>query len=342
MGKIDTAQWGAFTVGTLFEAVRGKVNGLQTQDEGNIPVIAAARTKQGVAGYYNVSAPFSNKITVSCNGVGCGSTFYHPYSFNINGDAIVLTELQPMTYKIKQFIACMLDGVLMRKYSYEEKCSPDKVKTEIIKLPVGAEGNPDWQYMEDYMRNLETTVSDSLTKLLSVKEVEHIKVDSSAWVAFDIVKCFDLSLPKGDIQVKGLDIGNTPLITPSGMNNGLFQCIPEDSKSTLYDTNALTVDMFGNAYYQDEKFFVTAHGHVNVLKPKLIINKYIGLFMASAIKSMFMQKYGFSDMCTQKVLKAEKIYLPVDAKGEPDWQYMEQYMKTMEQKAKQTLDSLSS
>ena len=49
--------------------------------------------------------------------------------------------------------------------------------------------------------------------------------------------------------------------------------------------------------------------------------------MASAIRMMFKEKYSFSEMCTQKVLKKEKIKLPVTSTGEPDWQYMEDYMK---------------
>jgi hypothetical protein len=165
--KIDTSSWGEFVVGSLFDADRGKVKSLQTLKDGNTPVIAAARANQGVAGYYNVQAIFENKITVSCNGA-CGSTFYHPYKFNINGDAIVLTELKPMSDNVKQFIACVLDGVLTRKYSYNEKCSADKAKAEIIKLPIDSNGEPDWQYMEEYMKNIESKVKRKIDMLIQI------------------------------------------------------------------------------------------------------------------------------------------------------------------------------
>ena len=167
MPKIDTSSWGEFVVGSLFDADRGKVKSLQTLKDGNTPVIAAARANQGVAGYYNVQAIFENKITVSCNGA-CGSTFYHPYKFNINGDAIVLTELKPMSDNVKQFIACVLDGVLTRKYSYNEKCSADKAKAEIIKLPIDSNGEPDWQYMEEYMKNIESKVKRKIDMLIQI------------------------------------------------------------------------------------------------------------------------------------------------------------------------------
>ncbi len=164
-------------------------------------------------------------------------------------------------------------------------------------------------------------------------------INTSNWKQFPITELFDLSLPSGDLQVKQVEDGDVPLITPSNYNNGLLQRISSDSKSTKYDAHSLTVDMFGNAYYQEEDFFVTAHGHVNVLIPKFDINLYVGFFMASAIKAMFMHKYSFSEMCTQKVLKKETISLPVDSNNEPDWSYMESYMKKESKRQIVRLDS---
>lgn len=163
--KIDVSCWKEFKVGDFFDAERGKVKGLQQKETGKIPVIAAARQNQGIAGLYNVEALFENKITISCNGVGCGSAFYHPYKFNINGDAIVLTEKVKMSDSIKQFITCILDATFIRKYSYEEKCSADKAKNEIIKLPVTSNGEPNWNYMEEYMQKIEEKTQEKLSKL---------------------------------------------------------------------------------------------------------------------------------------------------------------------------------
>lgn len=167
--KIDTRDWKEFKVGDLFDAERGKIKRLQSQNDGNTPVIAAGFSNQGIAGMYDVDAEYENKITISCNGVGCGSAFYHPYPFNLNGDAIVLTELKPMNDLVKQFISCMLNGVLTRKYSYEEKCSADKAKDATIKLPVDDNGEPDWVYMENFMKQIELIAKQKLD-LLKVNE----------------------------------------------------------------------------------------------------------------------------------------------------------------------------
>ena len=40
------------------------------------------------------------------------------------------------------------------RYSYGRARILGKLKDEIIKLPVDKEGNPDWQFMEDYIKSL--------------------------------------------------------------------------------------------------------------------------------------------------------------------------------------------
>lgn len=80
--------------------------------------------------------------------------------------------------------------------------------------------------------------------------------------------------------------------------------------------------------------------HVSENPGKICINKYVGCFMASSIKKMFFYKYGFSDMCTQKVLKQEVIVLPVKKDASPDWEYMEEYMKKMEKTAVERMNLL--
>lgn len=170
MKQIDTSLWQDFRVGDLFTFERGKIKKLQIIKDGETPVIAAARSNQGVAGYYDVDAPYKNQITISCNGVGCGSTFYHDYPFNVNGDAIVLIERQPIPAGAMHFISCVLDGVLTRKYSYAEKCSPQKAGEEIIKLPVVSENMPDWEYMVEYMKRIEQKVNKEINLLLKFLE----------------------------------------------------------------------------------------------------------------------------------------------------------------------------
>jgi len=182
MSKIDTTNWKEFCIGKLFKAERGSVKKLQSLEDGTTPVIAAARSRQGVAGFYAVSAPYCDKITISCNGVGCGSTFYHDYPFNINGDAAVLIERVRMSKDAKMYLTCVFDGYFSRKYSYEEKCSPSKIEKEKILLPAKGD-EPDWHYMEMYMRGVEAIVKNKLSLLVPHKP--ELTIQDAASITFN-------------------------------------------------------------------------------------------------------------------------------------------------------------
>ena len=39
-------------------------------------------------------------------------------------------------------------------------------------------------------------------------------------------------------------------------------------------------------------------------------------------------------------MEADKIYLPVDKTGQPDWAYMEEYMRKVEERVKVTMEKL--
>ncbi len=170
--KVDTREWGEFRVGELFDAERGKVKNIQPLTPGATPIIAAGAYNQGIAGMYDIDSAYKNRITVSCNGAGCGSTFYHPYEFNVNGDAITLIEKKCMSDRAKQFVACILNATFTRKFSYEEKCSPQKALAEAMRLPIDKTGQPDWAYMEEYMRKVKERVKVTMEKYeMTVNEV---------------------------------------------------------------------------------------------------------------------------------------------------------------------------
>ena len=333
MGKIDTSGWKEFRVGDLFAAERGKVKNIQPLCPGETPIIAAGAYNQGIAGMYEIDSAYENRITISCNGAGCGSTFYHPYKFNVNGDAITLIEKDFMSDKAKSFIACILNGAFTRKYSYEEKCSPQKALDEIVKLPATHDGDPDWTYMESYMANLETKVAGSLTMLQAAKDAEKKKVDTREWKPFAIGELFDVV--KGKRLTKAeMKPGNIRFIGSSASNNGCTAMIDKNQHSG----NTITVcynGSVGETFYQNQPF--VASDDVNVLCPKFAMNQQIALFIAPLIKSAS-SRYDYIDKWKKETMEADKILLPVDQNGDPDWFYMEEYMKMVQEKTEDTLN----
>lgn len=339
MGKIDTSGWKEFLVGELFAAERGKVKNIQPLCPGETPIIAAGAYNQGIAGMYEIDSAYENRITISCNGAGCGSTFYHPYKFNVNGDAITLIEKSSMSDKAKSFIACILNGAFTRKYSYEEKCSPQKALDEIVRLPATPDGAPDWAYMESYMANLETKVAKSLTLLHAAKNAEKKKVDTRGWGSFALGTLFNIV--KGKRLTKAeMKSGETPFIGSSALNNGCTAMIGNDKNQ--HPENTITVcynGSVGETFYQDQPYI--ASDDVNVLYPKFTMNRQIALFIVPLIKGVS-PRYDYIDKWKKEAMEADKIYLPVDKNGDPDWDYMEEYMKMVQRKTENVLNQFVS
>ncbi len=338
MGKIDTSGWKEFRVGELFAAERGKVKNIQPLCPGETPIIAAGAYNQGITGMYEIDSAYENRITISCNGAGCGSTFYHPYKFNVNGDAITLIEKSSMSDKAKSFIACILNGAFTRKYSYEEKCSPQKALNEIVRLPATPDGAPDWAYMESYMANLETKVAELLTLLQAAKDAEKKKVDTREWGEFRVGELFEVKISKS-VDKGGLEfaedgeydfIGRTPL--NNGIQGRLNKLKFEANQEGTYSIAQIGMHV---CQYRERKWY--ASQNIFVLTPFAEKSHKANKFIATIITRYLDCAYGkdtYATYPTAKTLPHLKIKLPVDKTGQPDWAYMEEYMRKMEERVK--------
>ncbi|OQA46737.1 MAG: Restriction enzyme BgcI subunit beta [Bacteroidetes bacterium ADurb.Bin302] len=81
----------------------------------------------------------------------------------------------------------------------------------------------------------------------------------------------------------------------------------------------------GASYYHSYEF--VASDHVTHLKNDKM-NKYIYLFIAT-LTNRFSEKYNFNREINDRRISREKIILPVNKKNEPDYEYMEQYIKNL-------------
>jgi len=62
--------------------------------------------------------------------------------------------------------------------------------------------------------------------------------------------------------------------------------------------------------------------------PKFKLNKFIGLFLQTII-NLEQFRYSYGRKFNQIKIRSTKIKLPVNKKGEPDWQFMEDYIKVL-------------
>jgi hypothetical protein len=153
------------------------------------------------------------------------------------------------------------------------------------------------------------------------------------WQEFKIKDIFDVELAKGDIKLGEVNSGDIPLVSSGESNNGIVGYIDSlgDGKSEMFPSNRITIDMFGNAFYQNEPFYAVSHGRVNILKPKFGLTRNIGLFISAIIKQE-QYRFSYGRAVYSSVAEEMDIKLPVDLEGNPDWQFMEDYIKSLHHK----------
>lgn len=155
-----------------------------------------------------------------------------------------------------------------------------------------------------------------------------LNIDS--WQEFKVGDYFDVYLSSGDLKIDECELGNIPLVSSGTTNNGIVGYIDEkgDGKAQIFKANSITVDMFCNAFYQNNDYYAVSHGRINILYPKFKCNPFIGCFICSIINNeRFKYSYGravYSDEISRMVIK-----LPTTLDNVPDWGFMENYIRSL-------------
>lgn len=177
-----------------------------------------------------------------------------------------------------------------------------------------------------------------------------MKLNVNEWKEFQVGRLFNCTLSTGDLKIDDCEPGNIPLISSGETNNGLVGYIDEkgDGKAKIFLRGKITVDMFCNAFYQDRDFYSVSHGRVNILDPIFDWNDANLLFIATIInKEQFKYSYGRAVYNAEISRMIIKLPVCVDQTGAPiidktcqysdegyipDWQYMEDFIKTLHYK----------
>ena len=342
MKQIDTKQWKEFVIKDLFTVKRPSARSQANYEDGDVPFVASGNFNNGVLKYLQ---PKENEILDSGNCITVspidGSSFYQEDDFLGRGGAgssIILLYNPNLNLYNGYFIATVIRTVC-RKYAYSDMANKDTIGAEKIKLPVDKAGNPDFSYMESYMKNLELAVSSSLTDLQSAKKFGVLdEIDISRWKLFQISDLFNVQKGKRLTKADMKD-GKIRFIGASAINNGITAYISNDVH--LHPQNTITLSYngsIGEAFYQDEMFW--ASDDVNVLYPKFEMNREIAFFIIPLLK-MAGKRYAFIDKWKKEDMEKSKILLPADIDGNPDYKYMEKYIATELSITENTLNKLT-
>ena len=343
-------------------------------------VITSGLNNMGVFGYSDEPAKIIKKNTITVDMFGYAIFRPFDYKMVTHARVFSLEpkgfELNEMTGLYMSTIFKHLSTL----FNYNNMCSYNKIKHLTVKLPVKdasaasvQEGTldfayakswrtpaePDYDYMEAFMEQINQQAQARLNEYKEGKleyttldsKIGYTPVDTKSWAEFkvgDLFEKLDLKCKKTDFQ-KNTDLSkiktdefNLPLVNAKHGNNGIMYYGREDD----WEYAKMTIDIVsdgavsaGNVYPQPNKTGILYNAYL--IKPfKKDITENQLIFLATVIEAYVKQKYSYENKCIWKKLSLDKIQLPVDSTGQPDWDYMEAFMKQINQQAQAKLDTL--
>ena len=354
MMRLDEREWKTFHISDLFTVKRPAARNKDDYKEGPVPFVASGSVNNGVMkccqSFDDEKLDAAGCITVSPVD---GSAFYQPYDFLGRGGAgssILMLYRDGLNLYTGQFIAKMVSNTCSGKYDYGHMGNKDSIKREQIMLPVTDDGNPDFQFMEDFIRELiddkkkqyRGFIEKHLSDLSAVSEDQKVDwkslIVSRKWEPFYISHIFDETQRGKRIVNENHVEGNTPLVSSQGTNNGVTNFIGNEEGVRRFK-NCLSIanggSSAGKCYYQPFEF-VGADHVTQCFRLDASPQQY--LFLSTIVSKALMGKYGFSHEIKDKALVRERILLPVTADGQPDYIFMEDFgTKLMLEKYRQYL-----
>ena len=275
-----------------------------------------------------------NCITI---GLDTQTVFYQPHEF-YTGQNIQVLNYENCKKENALFVTKLIQ-LQMGKFNWGGNgATLGRLSRTKALLPVTSTGQIDYDFMEEYIKEVEEQKLEEYREF-AAKRLNECKenaqsveqLDEKEWKPFEIsllFKKFEQGKSKG-LNHLDENNGTLPYLGATNRNNGILTFI-KDCESMKQKGNCIGFirngqGSVGFAIYKAEKFVSTSD---NTFAYADWLNKYNGLFVVAS-QDLIRSKYSFGYKRNNERLKKDKILLPVNSAGNPDYAYVESYIKKL-------------
>lgn len=333
---LTNKKWKDFYLSDFFCFEKGNQNNMASLTVGNLPLVSAKKTDNGYKGFVAKGEKkiFHGEIlTLNNDGDGgAGIAYYQPSSMALDSHVSALIPKSDLN-KYHLLFVSMCITKQRERFGHGYSINSNRLRTFKIMLPLDADSlNPDWQFMEEYMRKKEIELLkpavEKLCKHLIHKEIVGGKLFNAQWKPFDFTEVFT-EIQRGK-RLKKADHkdGTIPYVSSTALNNGVDGFVGNEGGIRKFE-DCITIansGSVGSAFFHQYEF--VASDHVTKLK-RSGLDKYAYLFMVPIINRLS-KKYSFNREINDNRIKREKLLLPVNRDGEIDFAFMSSFMQEME------------
>ena len=336
MKKFADIKWQATYLRELFSFDKGNQNNMAMLCEGSIPLVSAKKCDNGYKSFISDNGKRlyeGHCLTLNNDGDGgAGLAYYQPTKMALDSHVTALLPRVEMSMHSLLFIARCISKQ-RSLFGHGRSINASRLRTFRLMLPVTESGQPDYDFMEEYMKGVEKRLLTQYKTYLTSTRGSDLNGGGNfkeiVWKAYSLNEICDIK-PGVRLVSRQMEEGQRPFIGASDSNNGVTNFVSNTNASL--DSNLLGVNYNGNGvaisfYHPYEAIFTDDVKRIKFIKHNG--NKYVYLFLKAAIlkqKSKFQYGYKFNG----ERMNRQKITLPTNACGQPDFDYMETYMKKKE------------
>ena len=360
--NLNVDKWEIFDFDKIFEIKKGFYNKKpDSSGLGCIPFLGATDKNNGVTEYYTLDEIEStsktgkginedlerkifpgNAVCVTNNG-SVGYAYYQSRPFTCSHD---VNPLYLKNGEFNYYTGLFIATVIMHdryRWGYGRKWRPERMNKSKLKLPILRDSNglpiidekktysdkgyiPDWNMMESYIKSLK---SKRITTKIKSNRME---IDTTKWKEFVLGELFtEIYKSQANIKaelstIKEYRENAIRYITRTDMNNGCDCYVDDKEVSGLEKGGAIIIgDTTSTCFYQ-EKDFLTGD-HIVVCRADWL-NKYTALFLKTILEKD-RYRYSYGRAFKTDLIKTTKILLPATKSGNPDWKWIEKYIRSL-------------
>lgn len=318
---------GLFKLGDLFQIENCKCSKASILNEGPTPYVGATNRNNGVLKFVERDTNLITKgncIAFICDGEGSiGYSVYKEHDF-IGSTTIKVGRHQRLNRNNALYITTVADTI-RGKYNFGYKRNEKNLKAEILQLPVDEAGNPDWKFMEDYIKQERQKQVNKVVEYCrsELKKENQQSFNKVEWASFPIEEIAEVKSGR-DIYKRERTKGMTPYITATAVNNGIGYFV-SNSNNTI-ESKCISVNRNGSVGYAFYHPYEALYGNDT---RKIIPHNREGMYPFFLAESITQQKekYGYGYKMGTARIKRQKIMLPISKENNIDFEFIQKYME---------------
>ncbi len=346
--EANGGKWNNFEVGDLFDIHPTSSYKMTNVDlfktKGNTPVVTNSSVNNGITGYVNLAPTEKGGIITYSDTTTSEAIFYQPDNFvgysHVQG-------LYPYDKKLWNEKTLLYFVSLFRKsannrFDYANKFNRAVASEMFVKLPISSENKIDFNFMENYIRELEQERIRELERYLQASGLDNYELTEEEQKAIDLINnkkikfkdfiikdIFDIATGK-DFIIGNSEKGNIPLVSHKNSDNGISIYVKQQKNKRLFNAkNTLALADRGVFYAttQDKNFHIGTRVKALTFKSGEMSEEK-RLFFTTTINKLqiFFTEYLVN---ATDSLPDLKIKLPIDYQGEIDYKFMNIYIKAI-------------